>query len=130
MDGAHGGTIREWGEARAEGECYVDEDDEEARQEVVAWCVAERQRWDNQFKRYLRNPCNATVEGGEKTHGRHRMSKSEMRGQHLNNLEKKLRTKKGKANLVRRTKKQKGKDKERAANACAVEIDSDESESD
>eukprot|EP00656_Telonema_subtile_P043417 TRINITY_DN49780_c0_g1_i2.p1 TRINITY_DN49780_c0_g1~~TRINITY_DN49780_c0_g1_i2.p1 ORF type:complete len:336 (+),score=82.52 TRINITY_DN49780_c0_g1_i2:99-1106(+) len=116
LDEAHGRTIREWGAAREEGECYVDDEDIEARAEVVQWCTSAREAWGELFQRHLGNPAHQD-DGGDKSHGRHGMTKAELRGKHLNNLEKKLRTKKGKANLVRRTKKQKDKDKQKAADA-------------
>ena len=125
LDEAHGRRIREWGQAIDDDDCYVDEEAVEARSSIVEWVKAAREAWGERYQKYIGV---ATTEDavGEKCHGRHGKSKSQLRDQHLSNLEKKLRTKKGKANLVRRTKKQKQKDKQ-ATNAS---LDPDEFDSD
>lgn len=129
LDAAHGGAIRRWGEARANDECFVDEEEEEERQAVVDWCAVTREQWAKRFRRHLVDNLGNS-DGGAEGAGE-RSKKEEEREKHVKNLEKKLRTKKGKANLVRRTHKQKKKDKAMAAegasnsNSDSAGLDSD-----
>lgn len=121
LDKAHGSVLREWGRDREESECYADEEQEEARQHIVEWVAKQRAEWGRRFRRHIGH-CSEGGGVSEKEHGK--KGKGKERVKYMTHLEKQLRTKKGKANLVRRTKKQKARDKAAQAKSGGSDDDS------